>query len=100
MAPVHAVAASSDAPDFQSGEGGSQPTLLLHQRDRSSPLPAGCIARRTMRLVEVDQENQFTPLDTHLAVAHRVVEVSRAGVAGMVTIPLSQRVPPRTSVHT
>jgi hypothetical protein len=26
----HAVAASSDAPGDQSGEGGSQPTLLLH----------------------------------------------------------------------
>lgn len=28
--PIHAVAASSDAADFQSDEGGSQPTLLLH----------------------------------------------------------------------
>lgn len=27
---IHAVAASSDAADFQSDEGGSQPTLLLH----------------------------------------------------------------------
>ena len=30
MSATLAVAASSDAPDLQSGEGGSQPTLLLH----------------------------------------------------------------------
>ena len=30
--PKRAVAASSDAPGFQSGEGGSQPTLPLHNK--------------------------------------------------------------------
>ena len=33
MSAIHAVAASSDAADFQSDEGGSQPTLLLQLSD-------------------------------------------------------------------
>ena len=31
--PKRAVAASSDAPAYQSGEGGSQPTLPLHNKE-------------------------------------------------------------------